>query len=192
MVEHGFNPEVDLATQVAAEFMTSITWEPVDDQHIVWACESIATAMLESGDITEDLYKERFHWRYATIVVYDDPAFYVHESRRLSAHHFARPRYASVGENIQKMRALWEHFGCPKIDPASSAQRAAFLGCLPLIVNMPSIPHQGILCVGDIQHKYQDWLPHVTHEETEDLDAILKVCKDYEEELTFYSEAEAN
>ena len=38
----------------------------------------------------------------------------------------------------------------------------------------------------------RDWLPHVTHEETEDLDAILKVCEDYEEERTFYSEAEAN
>ena len=74
MVEHGFNPEVDLATQVAAEFMTGITWEPVDGQHIVRACKSIATAMLESEDITEDLYKERFHWRYATILVYDDPA----------------------------------------------------------------------------------------------------------------------
>ena len=80
MVEHGFNPEVDLATQVATEFMTGITWEPVDSQHIVRACKSIATAMLESGDITEDLYKERFQRRHATIVVYDDPAFYVHES----------------------------------------------------------------------------------------------------------------
>ena len=37
MVEHRFNPEVDLATQVAAEFTTSITWEPVDCQHIVRA-----------------------------------------------------------------------------------------------------------------------------------------------------------
>ena len=35
MVEHGFNPEVDLATQVAAKFMTDITWEPIDGQHIV-------------------------------------------------------------------------------------------------------------------------------------------------------------
>ena len=90
------------------------------------------------------------------------------------------------------MRALWEHFGCPKTDLASSTQRAAFLGCLPSIVGIPSIPHQGILRVGDIQYKYQDWLPHVTHEETKDLDSILKVCEDYEEERTFYSEAEAN
>ena len=52
MVEHGFNPQMDLATQVAAEFMTGITWEPIDDQHIVWACKSIATTILESGDIT--------------------------------------------------------------------------------------------------------------------------------------------
>ena len=58
MVKHGFNPEVDLATEVAVGFMEGVTWEPVDGQHIVCACKSIAPAKLESGDITQDFYKD--------------------------------------------------------------------------------------------------------------------------------------
>ena len=128
----------------------------MDGQHIVRACKSIAPAKLESGDITQDFYKDRYQYRHATIVVYDDPAFYVHESRRLNAHHFARRRYASVGENVKKMRALWEHYGCPGTDTTISAERAAFLGCLLSIVNVASITHQGTVPVGEISQKYQN------------------------------------
>ena len=42
MVKHGFNPEVDLTMQVFVDFMEGVTWEPMDDQHIVRACKSIA------------------------------------------------------------------------------------------------------------------------------------------------------
>ena len=136
----------------------------MDGQHIVRACKSMAPTKLESGDITQDFYKDRYQYRHATIVVYDDLTFYVHESRRLNAHHFARRRYALVGENIEKMKALWEHYGCPRTDTIISTERAAFLACLPSIVNVASIPHQGTVPVGEISQKYQDWLPHVTHE----------------------------
>ena len=60
MVKHGFNPEVDLATQVVVDFMEGVTWEPVDCQYIVCACKFIALAKLESGDITQDFYRDRF------------------------------------------------------------------------------------------------------------------------------------
>ena len=97
-----------------------------------------------------------------------------------------------MSENIKKMRALWEHYGCPKTNTTTSAERAAFLACLPSIVNVASITHQGTVPIGEISQKYQDWLPHVTHEDPVDVDAILKVCDDYEEGKTFYSEADAN
>ena len=58
MVEHGFNPEVDLATQVAAEFITGIIWEPVDGQHIVRACKFIVTANVGEWRYHRDLYKD--------------------------------------------------------------------------------------------------------------------------------------
>ena len=54
MVKHGFNPVVDLAMQVAVDFMEGVIWEPVDGQHIVCAYKSIAPARLESRDITQD------------------------------------------------------------------------------------------------------------------------------------------
>ena len=80
----------------------------------------------------------------------------------------------------------------PKTGTTTSAERAAFLACLPLIVNVAFIPHQGTVPVGEISQKYQDWLPHVTHENPADVFAILKVCDDYEEGKTFYLEADAN
>jgi hypothetical protein len=52
-------------------FLTnSILWQPVDGQHIIHACKVLAREAFQRRDITEEIYRERFHMRKARFVVY--------------------------------------------------------------------------------------------------------------------------
>ena len=63
----------------------------MDGQHILHVCQEIAPVEVGCvGNITEEVFGNRFLRRLVYTVVYVDPAYYVHESRRLNAHHFAR------------------------------------------------------------------------------------------------------
>ena len=67
---------IDLA-RVPSEvhrFLAHIVWEPVDGQHILWACQHIARDEHQRGTLRDEVY-ERFLWRPATVLVYDDPRF---------------------------------------------------------------------------------------------------------------------
>ena len=112
-------------------------------------------------------------------------SFYVHKSRRLNAHHFAHQKVAIVGENICKMKDLWEFYGCPTVELAYTKQRATFLDCLPSILSVPIVLLQGHVPITDFLREFQDYLPHVTQEDHENVEAILKVCNDYAECKTF-------
>ena len=121
----------------------------------------------------------RFLHCLAYTVVYDDPAFYMHESRRLNIHHFARRKFATVGETMRKMRELWEHYGKPIGSNEDWQRRVAFLACLPSILSTTTLAKQGEVNVKDIDVAFQDWLPHVQQEQVEDFEAMLAVCTDY-------------
>ena len=64
----------------AGEFLEDVTWEPVDGQHILDVCQEFAPVEVgKAGGISEEVFASRFLRRLAYTVVYDDPAFYVHE-----------------------------------------------------------------------------------------------------------------
>ena len=175
----------------AGEFLEDVTWEPVDGQHILHACQEIAFMEVgRAGGISEEVFASRFVRRLAYTVVYDDPAFYVHESRRLNAHHFARRKFATVGETMRKMRELWEHYGKPIGTNEDGLRRVAFLACLPSILSTTTLAKQGEVSVKDIAVAFQDWLPHVQQERVEDFEAMLAVCIDYDTGRTQYSAAD--
>ena len=93
-------------------FLADVVWEPVDGQHILWACQHIARDEHERGTLGDEVY-ERFLRRSATVLVYDDPRFFVSESRRANVHHCSWQQYTTVAENLTKMRKLWEFYGQP-------------------------------------------------------------------------------
>ena len=53
-------------------FLTNVVWEPVDGQHILWACKYIARDEYEKGTLRDNVYN-RFLRRPATVLVYNDP-----------------------------------------------------------------------------------------------------------------------
>ena len=82
-----------------------MTWEPVDGQHILHACQKIAYVEVgHAGGITKEVFANRFLRHLVYTVVYDDTAYYVHESHRLKAHHFVRRKFATVGKTLRKIR----------------------------------------------------------------------------------------
>ena len=93
--------------------------------------------------IIEEVFANRFVHRLAYTMVYDDPAYYVHESCQLNAHHFARRKFATVGKMMQKMRELWEHYGKPIGISEDGLRRVAFLACLPFVCPVRPLPSRG-------------------------------------------------
>ena len=146
----------------AGEFLEDVTWEPVDGQYILHVCQKIAPVEVgQAGGISEEVFADRFLRRLAYTFVYDDPAFYVHESRRLNAHHFARRKFATVGETMRKMRELWEDYGKSIGTNEDGQRRVTFLACLLSILSTTTLAKQGEVSVKDIAVAFQDWLPHV-------------------------------
>ena len=164
----------------------SCVWEPVDRQHILRACQHIARDEHERGTLRDEVY-ERFLRRPATMLVYDDPRFFVSESRRANVHHCSRQRYTTVAENLTKMRELWEFYRQPGTRVGDAARRATFLSCVSATVHSPAVPTLVSVKITKLTQAFRDYLPHVQHTSQEDWNAIMQVCTDYDQAHTHYS-----
>ena len=142
------------------------------------------------GGIIEEVFANPFLHRLVYTVVYDDPAYYVHESRRLNTHHFARRKFATVGETLRKMWELWEYYGKPTRTNTDGLRRVAFLASLPSILSSTTLVKQGEVKMRDVALAFQDWLPHVQQERDQDVEALMAVCTDYDTERTQYFAAD--
>ena len=125
------NPRGDRSARVPSEvhrFLAHVVWEPVDGQHILWACQHIARDEYERGTLRDDVY-ERLLRRPATVLIYDDPRFFMSESRRANIHHCSRQRYTTVVENLTKMKELWEFYGQPgtRVEDCTTTGSISFL-----------------------------------------------------------------
>ena len=166
-------------------FFTHVLWEPVDGQHILWACQHIARDEHEKGTLWDELY-ERFFRRPTTVLVYDDPRFFVSESRRTNVHHCSWQQYTTVAKNLTKMRELWEFYGQPGTGVGDATRRAAFLSCVSAMVHSPVVPTSGSVKVTKLIQAFRDYLPHVQHTSQDDWEAVIRVCTDYDQAHTHY------
>ena len=62
--------------------MKTITWEPYDGQHIVYACKVLGGQVFAAGAITKDEFNNIFKQRRAIVVVYNNPNMYIEMSKR--------------------------------------------------------------------------------------------------------------
>ena len=145
------------------EFFAHVVWESVDGQHILWAYQHIARDEHERGTLQDEVY-ERFLRRPATVLVYDDPRYFVIELRRANVHHCSRQRYTTVAENLTKMRELWKFYGRPGTGVGDATRRATFLSCVSATVHSPAVPISGSMKVTKFIQAFRDYLLHVQHE----------------------------
>ena len=167
-------------------FLANVMWEPMDGQYILRACQHIARDEHERGTLRDDVY-DRFLRRPATVLVFDDPQFFISESQRANVYHCSRQRYTTAAENLTKMRELWEFYGQPGMEVADVAQRAAFLSCVSTTIYSLAPPILGLVKVTKLIQAFHDYLPHVQHASQDDWDAIMRVCRDYDQAHTHYS-----
>jgi hypothetical protein len=94
------------------DFLTNnILWQPVDGQHIIYACKVLAREAFQRRDITEEIYRERFRTRKARFVVYNKPHLYIGASIQINELHLKRAHYTTMLEDLMKLHAIWEGHG---------------------------------------------------------------------------------
>jgi hypothetical protein len=88
--------------------MNSILWQIVDGQHIIHACKVLAQEAFQRGDITEEIYRQRFSTRNTRFVVYNKPHLYIGASVQINELYLKRVHYTIVLEDLMKLCAIWE------------------------------------------------------------------------------------
>ena len=66
-------PEGATDDEKMENMMKTITWEPCDGQHIVYACKVLGGQTFAAGAITEEEFNNIFKHRRAILVVYNNP-----------------------------------------------------------------------------------------------------------------------
>ena len=158
-----------------------IIWESVDGQHVVAACKA-ARERCKNGTLNRAEYEETYMKRKSTFVVYDDPRLYILMSLMLySATH--RDRHLStMAENLQKLRQIWIHYGRPSsLIRAHDDRRAiALVSTASAVRKLPPIDDDATITTKVLARILVDLTHQAWHPSDECFEAILQVCKDYE------------
>ena len=106
-------PEGASADEKMQNMMKTITWEPCDGQHIVYACKVLGGQAFAAGVITEEEFNNIFKQRRAIPVVYNNPKICIEMSKRQNDFH--RPNrkdtHAVAWQTLIKLRTLWNAYG---------------------------------------------------------------------------------
>jgi hypothetical protein len=158
------------------DFLTkSILWQPVDGQHIIHACKVLAWEAFQRGDITEEIYRERFRTRKARFVVYNKPHLYIGASVQINELHLKRAHYTTVLEDLMKLRAIWEGHGRPSVESRADDKKRS--QCLleaaeAIRMEFKEGQYKGIREVG---RRLSDYTKHAWNKDDEAFNLIVQV-----------------
>ena len=92
--------------------LPNVTWEPVDGQHIQYACNVLVREDFLVGNILKVEYEAMFIKRPATVVVYNDEICYRVQSLKLNDFNRDRVYHGSLIERLAKACNQWFEDGC--------------------------------------------------------------------------------
>ena len=109
-------PEGATDDEKMENMMKTITWEPYDGQHIVYACKVLDGQAFVAGAITEEEFNSIFKHKRAILVVYNNPKMYIEMSKRQNDFHrpHRKDTHAVAWQTLIKLRTLWNEYGRPK------------------------------------------------------------------------------
>ena len=154
--------------------LSNILWELVDGQHILHACNVLAVAELEAGQLSQEEYDSIFAKRPATIVVYDDEACYAAQSLKLNDFHTDHIHHTTLIERLTKARKVWQSFNCLFKDNDPIDNQLGFLRCLPSILKETPTKHRSI--VKTTKNFYKNYL-HLVMLNDRPWKLFKKMCK---------------
>ena len=84
-------PERATVDEKMQNMIKTITWEPCDGQHIVYACKVLGGQAFAAGVIIEEEFNNIFKQRHVILVVYNNPKMYIEMSKKQNDFH--RPNH---------------------------------------------------------------------------------------------------
>jgi hypothetical protein len=81
-----------------------ILWQSVDGQHITYVNKVLA---LQRGDISKQMYRERFCRRKTRFVVYNKLHVYIGALVHINELHLKKVHYTTMLEDLMKLHGIW-------------------------------------------------------------------------------------
>jgi hypothetical protein len=167
----------------------SIIWEPVDGQHIVAACAQ-ARRENEVELLSDEDFLTRYARRKAKFIVFDNLKLYIEASVMINAKEFERKFYTTMYEDMVMLRAILA-CGKPNLEVRADDSKRADAITLSASALHWTIPFVGkSLSLGSLSKWMVEYTRHAWQEDDACYDATLQICKDYEEDMLWYSEAD--
>jgi hypothetical protein len=164
--------------------LPNIIWEPVDGQHIQYACNVLAHEDYVAGHLSREDYEGIFKKRPATIVVYNDEICYRVQSLKLNDYNTDQVYHSTLIERLVKARKQWFENGCPFRKNTSIDDQVEFLRSLPSILKVT--PPTGKDSIKDMKDFYKNYL-HPVMLDVLSWEALMEMCKAYEKGWTYYA-----
>lgn len=166
-----------------------IIWEPVDGQHVVAACK-LAQEHYRTGTLNRFEYESTYMKRRSSFVVFDDPIMYILKSVRLNMAAHTGKHLSTMSQDLKKLREIWEYYGKPNsLIRTDDVRRArALVAAASAVQRIPKddeIITTKTLASRLVNLTHQAWNPS-----DECFEAILQVCKDYENGHLFHSKGD--
>jgi hypothetical protein len=164
--------------------LPNVTWEPVDGQHIQYACNVLAREDFLAGKLSKTEYEAIFIKRPAPVVFYNDEICYGVQSLKLNDYNIDRVYHGSLIERLAKARNQWFEDGCPFRKDTALEGQVEFLRSLPSSLKV--IPPFGKDSVKEMKEFYKNYL-HPVMLDAEPWEAFKKMCEAYEKGWTYYA-----
>ena len=168
----------------------NIIWELVDGQHIVAACAQ-AQRENEVGLLSDEDFFTRYTWQKAKFIVFDNPKLYIEASVMINAKEFERKFYTTMCEDMVMLRAIWIACGKPNLEVrADDSKRADAITLSTFALHWTVLFVGKSLSLGSLSKRMVEYTHHAWQEDDACYDVVLQICKDYEEGMLCYSEAD--
>jgi hypothetical protein len=123
--------------------------------------------------------------------VFNNPKLYIEASVRINMKEFERTFYTSMYEDMVTLCAIWVACGKPNPEVRTDDSKRADAITLSANALHWTVPFVGkSLSMGSLSKQMVEYTHHAWQEDDACYDDALQICKDYEEGMLWYSEAD--
>ena len=170
-------PEGAIDDKKMENMMKTITWEPCDGQHIVYACKVLGGQAFAAGAITEEEFNSIFKHKRTILVVYNNPKMYIEISKKQNDFHrpHRKDTHVVAWQTLIKLRTLWNEYGRPKPREVRDIEkRGDMFICMAAVLHL-KLDAQKNLNLTKVSSKLNDWITHAYREDDEAFEDLIHI-----------------
>ena len=180
-------PEGATNDEKMENMMKTITWEPCDGQHIVYACKVLGGQAFAAGAITEEEFNSIFKHRRAILVVYNNPKMYIEMLKRQNDFHKPhwKDTHTVAWQTLIKLRTLWNEYGRPKPkDVRDVEKRGDMFICMAAVLHL-KLDAEKNLNITKVSSKLNDWITHACREDDEAFEDLIRIGQEMDAHILY-------